>query len=68
MSSDEGSPPSTTYTGLRKTRLSVKWKRTPPPVTSMVDATDVHDERLPVDLDAPAAGAAMPGGRQGEAA
>ena len=66
-SPDEGRSPSTTYTGLRKNLFSLNWKRTPP-VTSMADATDVHDERLPVDLDAPTAGAAMPGRRKGEAA
>jgi hypothetical protein len=67
-SPDEGRSPSTTYTGLRKNLFSLNWKRTPP-VTSMADATDVHGERLPVDLDAPVAPASMPSRRRhGEAA
>jgi hypothetical protein len=40
---------SRTYTGLRKNRLSLKWKTAP--VIPMVDATVVHGERLSVDPD-----------------
>jgi hypothetical protein len=59
---------SRSYTGLRKNRLSLK-RMKPAPVTSMADATGVHDERLPVDPDAPVAPASMPGRRRhGEAA
>ena len=66
-SSDEGSL-QRTYTGLRRTRLSLGWKRTPP-VTSMADATGVQGERSPVDMDAPVAPGSMPGRRRhGEAA
>jgi hypothetical protein len=54
MSPDEGSSPSTTYTGLRKNRFSLKCMK-PAPVTRMAGATGVHGERLHVDLNAPVA-------------
>jgi hypothetical protein len=68
MSPRDGSSPSATYTGRRKNRFSLKWK-TAAPVIPMADATGVHGERLPVDLDAPVAPASMPRRRRhGEAA
>lgn len=63
--SNESHSSNTTYTGRRKNRLSLKFTISAP-VSSTACSTGVHDERLPIEVDAPAT---MPGRRRhGEAA